>query len=204
MRTLAGILLAAGLLLSVSGVVQCFPGVQERAWKREVQRLSADGRPSEILSHVQTEFQQVRESRIQSAQACFLIASLVFYLGWIARTRAQARPVEPHPQDFAQGFRRIRSKNTPIDHSPGETAPAAAPTVRTCSFRRHRTKSECAGWSPTQTGNTFRASRREGGQQNGRMNRYFWCIGTDSFPTLDSPGLADFPLTSDTGALCLV
>ena len=113
MRTMAGILLAAALLLSVSGVVQCFPGVQERAWKREVQRLSADGRPSEILSHVQTEFRQVQESRIQSAQACFLIASLLFYLGWIARTRAQARPVEPQPPGFAQGFSEGSAQRTP-------------------------------------------------------------------------------------------
>src|SRR2546423_15577185 len=95
MQTLAGILLAAALLLSFSGVVECFPGVNERAWKREVQRLSADGRPSEILSHVQTDFRQARESRTQAATACFLMASLLFYLGWIASTRVQARSVEP-------------------------------------------------------------------------------------------------------------
>jgi hypothetical protein len=91
MRTLAGILLAAALLLSISGFIECFPGLNERAWKWEIQRLSADGRPSEILSHVQTDFRRARESRIEAATACFLMAALLFYLGWVATTRLQTR-----------------------------------------------------------------------------------------------------------------
>jgi hypothetical protein len=91
MRTLAGILLAAALFLSLSGFIECFPGVQERAWKAEVQRLSADGRPSEILSHVQSDYRQARDDRIQTATGCFLVAGLLFYLGRVATTRVQIR-----------------------------------------------------------------------------------------------------------------
>ena len=91
MRTLAGILLAAALLLSLSGVVECFPGAQERAWKREVQRLSAYGRPSEILSHVNSDYQQARDGRLQAATSFFLVAGLLFYLGWVASTRIRTR-----------------------------------------------------------------------------------------------------------------
>ena len=97
MRALAGILLAAALLLGISGLVECFPGLNERAWKWEIQRLSADGRPSEILSHVQTNFLRARESRIETATECFLMAALLFYLGWVAITRAEARRLQSLP-----------------------------------------------------------------------------------------------------------
>src|SRR5262245_37092128 len=95
MRTMAGILLAAALLLSFCGFVECFPGTYERTLQRDVRRLSADGPASEILFHFQTELRKNRESRIEVATACALLASLLLYLGWIAATRPQARPVEP-------------------------------------------------------------------------------------------------------------
>ena len=91
MRTLAGILLAAALLLSIAGFIECFPGVQERDWQHEVQRLSAGGQPSEIRFHFQSQIRQARDSRIEAATECFLPAALLFYLGWVAITRPQTR-----------------------------------------------------------------------------------------------------------------
>jgi hypothetical protein len=91
MRTWACILLAAALLLSIFGFVECFPGIQERAWSSEVQRLSVDGQSSEILSHFQAHVRAARADRIEVATLFFVIAGLLYYFAWVASARLETR-----------------------------------------------------------------------------------------------------------------